>query len=323
MGMLFASASLPRSLCNDQFSLKMRRKWIFAGLLAMAFFATAAGFYYWFYRGADRSESRSDRTQGGMVSLPGGAFRMGNDASARVAERPAHEVKVDPLRIDEHEVTNRQFAEFVGQTGYVTTAEERGTSQVYDLEKRSWKACPAADWRHPAGPETTLDGKDDYPVVHVSWFDAQAYARWSGKRLPSEAEWEYAARGGLRDADYPWGREETPDGRYMANYWQHDRPPAADGFLALAPVKSFPPNRFGLYDMSGNVWEWCADWYADDYYAQSQRDNPLGPSEGRERVLRGGSWLCPENFFLGFTVFARSAKSPAATSQNAGFRCAR
>jgi formylglycine-generating enzyme len=299
----------------------MRRKWIFAGLPLAAFLAATAGFYQWFHRGSDAGRTALDRTLGLVVSIPGGAFRMGNDASSRACERPAHEVVVEEILMDEHEVANRQFAEFVAKTGYVTTAEQQRFSQVYDLKKRQWEKCPGADWRHPGGPETTLDGKDDYPVVHVSWFDAQAYCQWSGKRLPTEAEWEYAARGGLRDADYPWGREETPGGRHMANYWQHDREQPADGFLTLAPVKSFPPNRFGLYDMSGNVWEWCADWFADDYYAQSPRENPPGPAAGRDRVLRGGSWLCPENFFVGYTVFARTSRAPEETSQNVGFRC--
>jgi formylglycine-generating enzyme len=299
----------------------MRRKWIFAGLSLIAFIASFFIFYHWFHRKPDSSRSVSDRTLGKMVSIPGGAFRMGNDASARPAERPAHEAVVEEFLMDEHEVTNRQFAEFVRQTGYVTKAEERRYSQVYDLKKRQWGKCLGADWRHPGGPETTLDGKDDYPVVHVSWFDAQAYCHWSGKRLPTEAEWEYAARSGLRDADYPWGREETPDGRHMANYWQHNRDEPADGFLTLAPVKSFPPNRFGIFDMSGNIWEWCGDWYADDYYAQSPRENPPGPSEGRNRVIRGGSWLCPENFFVGYTVFARAFRTPEETAQNIGFRC--
>jgi formylglycine-generating enzyme len=299
----------------------MRRKWIFAGLLLCAFIAATVGFYHWFHRGAATVKAAPDRTLGRMVSIPRGAFRMGNDASARPVERPAHEVSVDPFRMDEHEVTNRQFAAFVRKTGYVTMAEERGFSQVYDLKKLRWEKCPGADWHHPGGPETTLDGKDDFPVVHVSWFDAQAYCRSLSKRLPSEAEWEFAARGGLRDADYPWGREETPDGHYLANYWQHDKEPAADGYLTLAPVKSFPANQFGLYDMSGNVWEWCGDWFADDYYAQSPRENPTGPCEGRNRVVRGGSWLCPENFFESFTVFTRAARAPEDTSQNVGFRC--
>lgn len=299
----------------------MRRKWIFAGLLLLAFLAVNWFFYLWFYRGSGSGQTAPDRALGGMVSIPGGAFRMGNDASAKPAERPAHEVVVEEFAMDEHEVTNRQFADFVRRTGHVTTAEQRGFSRVYDLEKEQWEKCPKADWRHPGGPDTTLDGKDHFPVVHVSWLDAQAYCRWSGKRLPSEAEWEYAARGGLRDADYPWGREETPDGRYLANYRQLDKAPAADGFSALAPVKSFPANRFHLYDMSGNVWEWCGDWFADDYYAASRRENPPGPGEGRERVVRGGSWLCPEEFFEGCTVFARAGRAPDDTAQNVGFRC--
>jgi formylglycine-generating enzyme required for sulfatase activity len=300
----------------------MQRKTLVAVVLLVAFAAATAIFYRWFSRDYGPSPS-PDRTLGKTVSLDGGTFRMGNDASSREAERPAHEVKVDPFQLDEHEVTNSQFAQFVGKTNYKTTAEDRGNSLVYDLEKHVWKKCPGADWRHPGGSETTLDGKDDLPVVHVSWFDAQAYAKWAGKRLPTEAEWEFAARGGLRDADYPWGREETPGGRHMANTWQHGTKPDADGFLIMAPVKSFPPNAMGLYDMSGNVWEWCADWFADDYYAQSPAENPPGPANGNRRVVRSGSWLCPENFFEGFTVFARSARTPEETSQNVGFRCAK
>jgi formylglycine-generating enzyme len=300
----------------------MRRKWIFAGLLLVALPATTFFYYHWFHRRPRTAESAPDRTPGRTVSIPGGAFRMGNDASSRSAERPAHEVVVEEFLIDEHEVTNCQFAEFVAKSGYVTTAEDHKSSRVYSLKKRRWEKCPGADWRHPGGPDTTLDGRDDLPVVHVSWFDAMAYCRFAGKRLPTEAEWEYAARGGVRDADYPWGRDEMLDGRYMANYWQHDQTTAADGFLTLAPVKSFPPNRFGLYDMSGNVWEWCGDWFAPDYYAQSPRENPPGPNDGHERVIRGGSWLCPEDFFVGYTVFARASRSPDDTSQNVGFRCA-
>jgi formylglycine-generating enzyme len=302
----------------------MRRKRMIVGFLLLAAIAAAVGGSYWrFQRALHTPQDPPAPKSEGMVSIPGSAFQMGNDASARSSERPAHEVEINPFHIDEHEVTNRQFADFVGQTGYVTTAEERRHSQVYDLDNRRWHKCDGADWRHPGGPDTTLDGKDDYPVVHVSWLDAQAYCRWSGKRLPREAEWECAARGGLRDDDYPWGGEETPHGRYMANYWQHDHPGAADGFPALAPVKSFPPNRFGLYDMSGNVWEWCEDWFAEDYYAQSPRENPPGPPQGKTRVVRGGSWLCPENFFIGYTVFARAARTPQETSQNLGFRCAK
>jgi formylglycine-generating enzyme required for sulfatase activity len=301
----------------------MRRKGIFVGALFLAFVAATVFFYPWFHRGSGGKPTSQDRTSGRMILIPGGASRMGNDASPRDAERPAHEVVIEEYLLDEHEVTNRQFAEFIEATRYVTTAEGRGFSMVYDLKKKQWEKCPGACWRHPGGPETTLDGKDELPVVHVSWLDAQAYCQWAKKRLPTEAEWEFASRGGLRDADYPWGREETLDGRYMANYWQHDKAGAADGFEVLAPVKSFPANRYKLYDMSGNVWEWCEDWFAEDYYVQSRRENPSGPKEGLQRVVRGGSWLCPENFFDGITVFARSSRLPEDSFQNVGFRCAK
>ena len=257
-----------------------------------------------------------------MVDLPGGVFLMGNPLSNDLDQRPVHEVSIDPLRMDEHEVTNRQFAQFVDQTGSITTAQQRGWSYVYDRKEDRWVRCPGADWRHPGGPDTSLDGRDDYPVVHVSWYDAAAYAQWAGKRLPTEAEWEYAARAGLRDADYPWGREELIDGRYQANYRQFGRDPAADGYEALAPVKSYAPSRFGLYDMAGNVWEWCADWYDEDYYAESPRENPSGPHAGQSRVQRGGSWLSPENYSFGHHVSSRGQRRPDETYQHVGFRCA-
>jgi formylglycine-generating enzyme required for sulfatase activity len=301
----------------------MLRKGIFVGGFFLAFVAVAVFFYHWFHRDRDRKPDSRDRTSDAMILIPGGAFRMGCDGSPREAERPAHEVVIEEYLLDPHEVTNREFAEFIQATRYATTAEERGFSMVFDLKKKQWEKCPGACWRHPGGPETTLDGKDDLPVVHVSWRDAQAYCQWAKKRLPTEAEWEFAARGGLRDADYPWGREETPGGRYMANYRQLDKARDADGFETLAPVKSFPANRYKLYDMAGNVWEWCEDWFGEDYYAQSRRENPSGPKDGQKRVVRGGSWLCPENFFEGLTVFARSSRLPEDSSQNVGFRCAK
>jgi len=259
---------------------------------------------------------------GRMVHVPGGTFRMGDDHSVDVDQQPAHDVTVDACRMDEHEVTNRQFAAFVVATGYRTTAQQRGWSEVFDRRRQRWVRCEGADWRHPGGPDTALHGRDDFPVVHVSWYDAMAYARWSGKRLPTEAQWEYAARGGLRDADYPWGREELPGGRYQANYRQHGRA-AADGFEYLAPVRSYPPNGFGLYDMSGNVWEWCRDWYGADYYRGSPRRNPAGPPEGTRRVQRGGSWLSPEQFRFGQKVSTRAARTPDYTAEHVGFRCVR
>ncbi|HUT10306.1 MAG TPA: formylglycine-generating enzyme family protein [Thermoguttaceae bacterium] len=260
---------------------------------------------------------------GRMAYLDGGAFRMGNDLSTSPDERPAHEVSLGPFYIDAHEVANRQFARFVEQTGYQTTAQRRGWSYVFDHERGQWIRQSGADWQHPGGPDTSLLGRDEYPVVHVSWYDAAAYADWAGKQLPTEAQWEYAARSGLRDADYPWGREEMPEGRYMANYRQHDRETAADGFEGLAPVRSFPPSRFGLYDLSGNVWEWCRDRHGEDYYGASPRENPPGPSEGQTRVVRGGSFLSPENYRCGHHVSTRGHHRPEETFQHLGFRCVR
>ncbi len=263
------------------------------------------------------------RHLGGMVPVPGGTFRMGSDLSADPDQRPAHDVYVGAFRIDEHEVTNRQFAEFVDQTGYITTAEQRGWSHVFDRRDARWIRQPGADWRHPRGPDSALHGRDEYPVVHISWYDAQAYARWAGKRLPTEAEWEYAARSALRDAKYPWGRDELIDGRYQANYRQHGQQPAADGFEAAAPVRSFPASPFGLYDMSGNVWEWCGDWYDEDCYREGPGRNPTGPAQGRQRVLRGGSWLSPENYRFGHHVSTREKRAPEETYEHIGFRCVR
>ena len=272
------------------------------------------------------SQKVSDSPLGRMVRLDGGTFRMGNDFSDQWDASPAHDVTVSPFWMDEHEVTNRQFAQFVDQTGYITTAQERGWSHVFDRRAGSWRKCPGADWRHPGGPETTLDGRDDYPVVHISCHDATAYARWAGKQLPTEAQWEYAARAGLRDADYPWGRDERPDGRYEANYWQGWYPEedlAMDGHDELARVRSYRPNEFGLFDVSGNVWEWCGDFYDASYYAESPSRDPTGPLEGTSRVLRGGSWLSSENHGSSYRVFTRAHREPDATYEDIGLRCVR
>lgn len=263
------------------------------------------------------------RTIGRTVPVAAGTFRMGNELAASPDQQPVHEVFVDRFFIDEHEVTNRQFSRFVAQTGYLTTAEQRGWSYVFDKQEKRWKKTSGADWRHPEGPDSSLVARDDYPVVHVSWHDATAYARWSGKQLPSEAQWERAARGGLRDANYPWGKDELVDGQYRANYRQHGKHADADGYERAAPVKSYSPNPFGLYDMSGNVWEWCADWYDADYYWSSEDRNPGGPAAGTGRVIRGGSWLSPEDFRLGHHVSTRDSRPPEQTHQHLGFRCVR
>jgi len=300
---------------------------LWAGLLLVGLVGSVGLGVVWLVaENGPRDDSRLERPMGRMVHLAGGTFRMGNDYSAYANERPAHEVVVESFWMDEHEVTNRQYEEFVAQTSYITTAEGRGWAFVFDRRSRQWVKRAGADWRHPGGPDTRLDGRADCPVVQVSWYDAQAYAKWAGKRLPTEAEWEYAARAGLRDAEFPWGRDERIDGKYQANYWQGwfpDEDLAADGFDTLAPVKSFGPNRFGLYDVSGNVWEWCSDWYSDDYYADSPARNPAGPTEGDARVQRGGSWLSAENYFPGYRVTARSKRPPEVCYQDVGFRCVR
>ena len=298
---------------------------VWTGLLVVGLAVSVALAVVWYVpKEGPRDEPYPQFRTGRMVHVPGGTFRMGDDFSLHPDERPAHEVVVASFWMDEHEVTNRQFAEFVAQTGYITTAEARGWAFVFDRGAGQWVKRAGADWRHPGGPDTRLIGRDDYPVVQVSWYDAQAYAKWAKKRLPSEAEWEHAARAGLRDAHFPWGSDELVDGKYRANYWQGwfpDEDLAADGFDTLAPVKSFGPNRFGLYDVSGNVWEWCRDWYSEDYYADSLREDPRGPVECEMRVQRGGSWLSAENHCPGYKVTTRSKRPPEVCYQDVGFRC--
>ncbi len=268
------------------------------------------------------------------VWIPGGEFTMGDEEFAE--SKPLHKVYVDGFWMDETEVTNEQFAEFVRQTGYVTLAERPFAGAppgagVFDAAKcppgeacrdcaNWWDYREGACWRHPEGPKSDLRGRAKHPVVHVAWEDAMAYARWTGKRLPTEAEWERAARGGLEGKRDYWGDELCPNGRWMANIWQgkfpHDNR-AADGFTGTAPVKSFPANAFGLYDMAGNVWEWCADWYRPDYYAVSPKDNPQGPEssfdpDGRDepkRVQRGGSFLCSDNYCVRYRAGARPRRA--------------
>ena len=297
-----------------------------------------------------------------MKALPGGTFRMGSDTASERDQRPVRQVRLAPFKIDVYQVTNRQFQMFVRETQYETTAERQGWSYVFHAEHKAWVRMVGANWRNPSGtnPLAELDGGAmlamlELPVVHVSWDDAQAFCRWAGKRLPTEAEWEYAAKGGLLDAPYPWGEHRQIAGQYFANFWQGRFPDAntgADGFLGLSPVGSFPPNQYGLFDMGGNVWEWCGDRYAADYYRWSPLDNPTGPSanEGetvlvarqmlrREngqfvgetigttdevplRVIRGGSFLSAENTDAGYRTTARSSQPQSLSFQDVGFRCA-
>jgi len=260
----------------------------------------------------------------GMLLISGGEFTMGTNDGLPF-EGPAHRVAVDSFRIDAHEVTNAQFARFADATGHVTESEKLGWSGMFDPALSRWTKGDGADWRHPNGPQSSHENMPDFPAVHVSWDDAVAYCAWRGARLPTEAEFEYAARGGRKNARYAWGNALTLKGAHQANLWQGEFPVddrALDGYAGLAPVKRFAPNGFGLYDMTGNVWEWVADWYAPDYYARSPANNPRGPETGTQKVQRGGSWLCSENYCRGYRLAARMMTSPDSGLNNLGFRCA-
>lgn len=274
-----------------------------------------------------------------MVALESGTFNMGAvDAGAYASdgEGPIHVVELSRFRIDAVAVNNARFATFVDATGYLTEAERFGWSFVFAgflpddfpdtravADAPWWRQVYGADWRHPDGPASDLDGRADHPVVHVSWNDAHAYCAWSGTRLPTEAEWEYAARGGRRGATFPWGDELEPDGQHLMNVFQGIFPhhnTMADGYAGTAPVDSFPPNGFGLHNMTGNVWEWCADWFTSRYYQHSTRRDPSGAPTGTHRVMRGGSYLCHESFCRRYRVSARSANTPDSSTGNLGFR---
>jgi sulfatase modifying factor 1 len=258
-----------------------------------------------------------------MVLIPGGTFHMGSEGGMP-DESPVHEVTLKPYWIDRHDVTVAQFAQFVAATGYKTDAEKWGWSGVFDMKVGDWGKSDGADWHHPDGPQSAAAA--DEPVVQVSWNDAAAYAKWAGKRLPTEAEFECAARGGLKDKEYAWGDDLRPGGKYMANYWQGhfpDKNTGADGFMSRSPAGSFPANGYGLYDMTGNVWEWCADFYAPDYFKSSPAENPTGPAGGAEHVMRGGSFLCASNFCSNYRIAGRMHATPDSGLNNTGFRCAR
>lgn len=279
---------------------------------------------------------------GTKVALPGGTFRMGGedaDANPGDGEGPVREVTVGPFEIDTRCVTNERFAAFVDATDYRTDAERFGWSYVFakfvpgELRKVSprpegtpwWCGVEGAYWAAPEGPGSDLDGRGDHPVVHVSWGDALAFCRWEGSRLPTEAEWEYAARGGLDQKRFPWGDELTPGGEHRCNIWQGRFPfrnTAEDGYLGTAPVDAFPPNGFGLFNTSGNVWEWCADWWGTDHGTGPHTD-PTGPEQGTARVMRGGSYLCHDSYCNRYRVAARTANSPDSSVGNTGFRCVR
>jgi formylglycine-generating enzyme len=259
----------------------------------------------------------------GMVLINGGTFDMGSDGGMP-NEGPAHKVQLKAFWIDQHEVTVADFSKFVAATNFQTDAEKLGWSGVFNMSSQSWEVVQGANWRHPEGPQSLA--KQDEPVCHVSWGDAAAYSKWAGKRLPTEAEWEYAARGGLEGKAYPWGGDLRPGGKPAANWWQGDFPvenTGEDGFIGRAPVMSFRPNGYGLFDAVGNVWEWCSDWYGEDYYLKTPSLAPTGPETGEERVIRGGSWLCSENYCTNYRVAARSHAAPDSGLNNLGFRCVR
>jgi len=308
----------------------------------------------------------------GMVWIPGGEFSMGAQdptgadmnkvgMQATTDARPIHRVYVDGFFMDKTDVTNAQFAAFVKSTGYITIAEKTPTAQdfpgappenlyaggvVFSPPNHAvplnnhfqwWTYMKGANWRHPTGPGSSIKGKENYPVVQVAYADAEAYARWAHKRLPTEAEWEFAARGGLAGKPYVWGEKFKPNGKWMANTFQGhfpDKDTGADGFIGLAPVAQFAPNGYGLYDMAGNVWQWTSDWYRPDYYYQLAQaggvarnpkgpDTPFDPAEPNEgkKVHRGGSFLCTDQYCSRYMVGTRGKGEISTGTNHLGFRC--
>lgn len=288
--------------------------------------------------------SNTNNSTDGMTKLSGGSFLMGTDTEEGFpedGEGPVREVQVDSFWIDEITVTNTEFARFIRATGYKTDAEQYGWSFVFknflpDRFKKKdlpspddtpwWKGIEGAYWKQPEGPKSSISNRMDHPVVHVSWNDAMAFCEWTGKRLPTEAEWEYAARGGLEQKKFPWGNKITPEGEHRCNIWQGDFPDRNtknDGYAATAPVDSFKPNNYGLYNISGNVWEWTQDWFSPSYPLLRISDNPQGPGMGEAKVIRGGSYLCHKSYCNRYRVAARSGNTPDSSTGNMGFRCVR
>lgn len=276
----------------------------------------------------------------GLVLLPGGSFRMGTDEPTfpEDGEGPVREVTLEPFWVDPYAVTNAQFADFVRETGYTTEAETFGWSFVfYQFLAVSaaptqgvqaapwWRQVYGAKWDKPEGLGSGLEARMDHPVVHVSWNDAVAYANWTGKRLPTEAEWEYAARGGLEGKRFPWGDRLLEGKKHRCNTWQGTFPTSntkKDGFVGTAPVTSFEPNGYGLYNMTGNTWEWCADWFAVEHTLEPSSD-PHGPERGETKVTKGGSYLCHASYCNRYRVAARTHITPDSTTGHTGFRLVR
>jgi sulfatase modifying factor 1 len=278
-----------------------------------------------------------------MIYLDGGEFFMGTDDEEGFpadGEGPIRKVKLAPFYIDPCTVSNEAFSKFVQATGYQTEAEMFGWSFVFHLlvsdEVKAkvtqavqgspwWLTVEGANWRQPEGPDSHIDDRMDHPAIHVSWNDAMAYCTWAGKRLPTEAEWEYAARGGLVKKRYPWGDLLKPDQEHQCNIWQGKFPiknNASDGYIGTAPVNAYKPNGYGLYNMSGNVWEWCSDWFSPTFHIHGPRENPLGPQKGAAKVTRGGSYLCHQSYCNRYRLAARTSNTPDSSTGNMGFRCA-
>ncbi|XP_057560828.1 formylglycine-generating enzyme isoform X2 [Hippopotamus amphibius kiboko] len=292
-----------------------------------------------------------------MVPIPAGVFTMGTDDPQikQDGEAPARRVAIDAFYMDAYEVSNAEFEKFVNSTGYLTEAEKFGDSFVFegmlseqvksDIQQAVaaapwWLPVKGANWRHPEGPDSTILHRPDHPVLHVSWNDAVAYCTWAGKRLPTEAEWEYSCRGGLQNRLFPWGNKLQPKGQHYANIWQGEFPvtnTGEDGFRGTAPVDAFPPNGFGLYNIVGNAWEWTSDWWTI-HHSVEETINPKGPLSGKDRVKKGGSYMChkvyqnpiagepdfheKQSYCYRYRCAARSQNTPDSSASNLGFRCA-
>ncbi len=286
----------------------------------------------------------SAESANGMALLPGGNFLMGtndDDGFPADGEGPVRPVRVNPFYIDACAVTNTQFDRFARDAGYKTDAERFGWSFVFHMFVRAkaratakqaaadapwWWVVNGAYWRRPEGAGSNLKQRWDHPVTHVSWNDAAAYCDWAGKRLPTEAEWEFAARGGLSQKRYPWGDDLTPGGKHQCNIWQGafpDTNTGDDGHKGTAPVTAYRPNGYGIYNIVGNVWEWTHDWFSPTFHISAPRDNPQGPPSGNSKTIRGGSYLCHDSYCNRYRVAARTSNTPDSSTGNLGFRCAR
>ncbi|XP_068940161.1 formylglycine-generating enzyme isoform X1 [Petaurus breviceps papuanus] len=290
---------------------------------------------------AERASSERPVLSPQMAHIPAGVFTMGTDDPQikQDGEGPARRVRINSFYMDLYEVSNAEFEKFVNSTGYVTEAEKFGDSFVFDSMLSDqvkkdihqavaaapwWLPVKGANWRHPEGPDSTILHRQDHPVLHVSWNDAVAYCTWAGKRLPTEAEWEYSCRGGLENRLYPWGNKLQPKGQHYANIWQGEFPVSntgEDGYRGTAPVTAFPPNGYGLYNIVGNAWEWTSDWWTVHHSVDETLD-PKGPPSGSDRVKKGGSYMCHKSYCYRYRCAARSQNTPDSSASNLGFRCA-